>query len=294
MYVSMKSLLDEAHKNNYAIMAVNSINMEMARAVISAAEEERSPIIVSIGMGQMRKHAHANVMVPLIIQLAKESKMPVALNHDHGGDFDFIVDCIRKGFSSVMIDASSFPLQENIQRTRTVVTLAKPHGCTVEGELGHVGQACDGEDAHEDLYTNPEEAKYFVEQTGVDALAVAVGTAHGNYPKGKVPKLDFERLRLLKKTLNMPLVLHGGSGSGEANIREAVACGINKINVCTDVFEVGKQAMLKVLETAPDTDYMNMCMAAEKAMKEYVRGYIRMIGSNNRYWFNDGEIVGNE
>ena len=125
-------------------------------------------------------------------------------------------------------------------------------------------------------------------------MAVAVGTAHGSYPKGYVPKLDFERLALLKKTLDMPLVLHGGSGSGEENIRKAVACGINKINVCTDVFKVAQQAMVDRMAENPKTDYLDLCMTAEVAMKEYVKNYIRVIGSNNRYVFGEAKIVGHE
>ncbi len=294
MYVSMTDILQDAHKNNYAVMAVNSINMEMARAVITAAEEERSPIIVNIGMGQMKKHAHANVMVPLIKKLAEEAKVPVALNHDHGQDLDFIIGCIQDGFSSVMIDASSFPFEENVRRTSTIVKLAHPHNICVEAELGHVGQAADGDNSKADLYTDPQQAKKFVELTGVDALAVAVGTAHGSYPKGYVPKLDFERLALLKKTLDMPLVLHGGSGSGEENIRKAVECGINKINVCTDVFNVAQKAMVERMAENPKADYLDLCMTAEVAMKEYVKNYIRVIGSNNRYFFGEAKIVGHE
>ncbi|MBQ4344117.1 MAG: class II fructose-bisphosphate aldolase [Erysipelotrichaceae bacterium] len=294
MYVSMTDILQDAHKNNYAVMAVNSINMEMARAVISAAEEERSPIIVNIGMGQMKKHAHANVMVPMIKKLAEEAKVPVALNHDHGQDLDFIIGCIQDGFSSVMIDASSFPFEENVRRTSTIVKLAHPHNICVEAELGHVGQAADGDNSKADLYTDPEQAKKFVELTGVDALAVAVGTAHGSYPKGYVPKLDFERLALLKKTLDMPLVLHGGSGSGEENIRKAVACGINKINVCTDAFNVAQKAMVDRMAENPKADYLDLCMTAEAAMKEFVKNYIRVIGSNNRYFFGEAKIVGHE
>ncbi|MEA5018498.1 MAG: class II fructose-bisphosphate aldolase [Erysipelotrichaceae bacterium] len=294
MYVSMKDILEDAHKNNYAVMAVNSINMEMARAVISAAEEERSPIIVNIGMGQMTKHANGNVMVPLIKQLAKEAKVPVALNHDHGQSLDFIIKCIQDGFSSVMIDASSFSFEENVKRTSTIVKLAHPHNICVEAELGHVGQAADADNTKLDLYTDPSQAKLFVELTGIDALAVAVGTAHGNYPKGYIPKLDFERLSLLKKTLNMPLVLHGGSGSGEENICKAVACGINKINVCTDAFNVAQAAMVKKMEDNPKADYLDLCITAEAAIKEFVRSYIRMIGSNDRYYFGEARIVGHE
>lgn len=294
MYVSMTDILQDAHKNNYAVMAVNSINMEMARAVISAAEEMRSPIIVNIGMGQMRKHAHADVMVPMIKQLAKEAKVPVALNHDHGQDLDFIIGCIQNGFSSVMIDASSFPYEENVRRTSTIVKLAHPHNICVEAELGHVGQASDGDNDKGDLYTDPQQAKKFVEETGVDALAVAVGTAHGNYPKGFIPTLDFERLALLKKTLDMPLVLHGGSGSGEENIRKAVACGINKINVCTDAFNVAQKAMFDCVEKNPKADYLELCITAEAAMKEFVKDYIKVIGSDNRYFFGETKVVGHE
>ena len=294
MYVSMKDILEDAHKNNYAVMAVNSINMEMVRAVISAAEEERSPIIVNIGMGQMKKHAHADVMVPMIKKLAKEANVPVALNHDHGQDLDFIIGCIKDGFSSVMIDASSFSFDENVKRTSTIVKLAHPHNICVEAELGHVGMASDGDNTKNDLYTDPQQAKKFVELTGVDALAVAVGTAHGNYPKGYVPKLDFERLSLLKKTLNMPLVLHGGSGSGEENIRKAVACGINKINVCTDAFNVAQAAMVNRMAENPQADYLDICITAEAAVKAFVRDYIRMIGSNDRYYFGAARVVGHE
>ena len=125
----------------------------------------------------------------------------------------------------------------------------------------------------------------FVKKTGVDALAVAIGTAHGKYPEGFVPKLDFERLAELKAALKMPLVLHGGSGSGEENIRKAVAGGINKINVCTDAFHAAEKAMKAKWEAEPNTDYLGICMVAEKAVKEFVRDYIRLIGSNNRYTF---------
>ena len=193
-----------------------------------------------------------------------------------------------------MIDASSFPFEENVHRTSTIVKLAHPHNICVEAELGHVGQAADGDNSKADLYTDPEQAKKFVELTGVDALAVAVGTAHGSYPKGYVPKLDFERLTLLKKTLDMPLVLHGGSGSGEENIRKAVACGINKINVCTDAFNVAQKAMVDRMAENPKADYLDLCMTAEAAMKEFVKNYIRVIGSNNRYVFGEAKIVGHE
>ena len=243
MYVSMKDILTHADKHNYAVMAVNSVNMEMARAVITAAEEEHSPIIINIGVGQMANLAHPTEMVPMIKEMAERATVPVALNLDHGQKFEDEVSAIQWGFSSVMIDASSYPYEENVKRTATIAALAHQKGICVEGELGHVGQAGDGDNSKVDLYTNVEQAVQYVKDTGVDALAVAIGTAHGNYPKGYVPVLDFDRLAELKAALKMPLVLHGGSGSGEENIRKAVAGGINKINVCTDAFHAAEDAM---------------------------------------------------
>ncbi|MBQ1385983.1 MAG: class II fructose-bisphosphate aldolase [Erysipelotrichales bacterium] len=285
MYVNMKYLLDNANRDGYAVMAVNSVNMEMARAVIEAAEELHSPIIVQFGVGQMTKLAHPSEMVPMIKAMAERASVPVCLNLDHGPSLEAVVNAIHWGFSNVMLDASSLPFEENVRRSRMVADLAHAKGISVEAELGHVGQAADGDDNRNDLYTNVEQAKEFVERTGVDALAVAIGTAHGNYPKGYVPVLDFERLAELKAALKMPLVLHGGSGSGEENIRKAVAGGINKINVCTDAFHAAEDAMKAKWEEAPGTDYLNIMMVAEAAIKKFVKDYILLIGSNDRYTF---------
>ncbi len=285
MYVNMKYILDAASRDGYAVMAVNSVNMEMARAVIEAAEEEHSPIIVQFGVGQMKKLAHPDQMVPMIIAMAEKATVPVCLNLDHGPSFEAEVDAIQRGFSNVMIDASSLPYEENVRRTRQVVDLAHGKGISVEAELGHVGQAADGDGKTSDMYTNVEQAVQFVKETGVDALAVAIGTAHGKYPAGYVPVLDFNRLAELKAALKMPLVLHGGSGSGEENIRKAVAGGINKINVCTDAFHAAEVAMKAAWEENPNLNYMEICAVAEAAVKQFVKDYIRVIGSNNRYTF---------
>lgn len=285
MLVNMKYLLDNANRDGYAVMAVNSVNMEMARAVIEAASEEHSPIIIQMGKGQMAKLAHPQDILPMIISMAERADVPICLNLDHGPDFETEVDAIHRGFTNVMIDASSLPFEENVRRTRMIVDLAHAKGISVEAELGHVGQAADGDGKTSDMYTNVEQAKEFVARTGVDALAVAIGTAHGKYPAGYVPKLDFERLAELKAALKMPLVLHGGSGSGEENIRKAVAGGINKINVCTDAFHAAEVAMKEKWEQEPGTDYLNIMVTAEAAIKKFVKNYIRMIGSNDRYIF---------
>ena len=158
-------------------------------------------------------------------------------------------------------------------------------GMSCEAELGHVGQAVEADNTKIDLYTNPEQAKEFVERTECDCLAVAIGTAHGSYPKGFVPRLDFDRLTLLKTALDMPLVLHGGSGAGEDNIRRAVACGINKINVCTDLFKHGRQVMADAMKKNPDIDYMDVNIAAQNGMKDYIKAYMRLIGSSGWYTF---------
>ena len=174
MLVSMKDILQHAHKHNYAVMAVNSINMEMARAVISR-RGRTFPDYRSDGSGQIGKHAHLTEIVPLVKELAERASIPVALNLDHGGKLEDMVTAIHNGFTSLMIDASSYPYEENVKRTSVVCALAHPHGICVEAELGHVGQAADGDNSKVDLYTNVEEAKKFVEDTGCDALAVAIG-----------------------------------------------------------------------------------------------------------------------
>ena len=285
MYVTMKSILDVANRDNYGVMAVNSINMEMARAVIEAAEEMHSPIIVQVGMGQMRRLAHPEEMVPIFKELANRVNVPVALNLDHGPSLEAVNLGLHYGFTNVMIDASSLPYEENVKRSRIVADLAHACGVSVEAELGHVGQADQGDGRTSDMYTNVEQAVDFVKRTGVDALAVAIGTAHGKYPEGYVPVLDFERLAELKAALKMPLVLHGGSGSGEENLRKAVAGGINKINVATDAQAAAANAIKKAWAENPNLTYLDVEEIAEAAIKQFVKDYTVVIGSAGRYTF---------
>ncbi|NLH64310.1 MAG: class II fructose-bisphosphate aldolase [Erysipelotrichaceae bacterium] len=294
MYVSMKDILAHANAHNYAVMAVNSVNMEMARAVITAAAEENSPIIVNIGVGQMAKLAHPEEMVPMIKEMAEKVNVPVALNLDHGSKFEDEVAAMRYGFSSVMIDASSLPYEENVKRVAMIASMAHAKGICVEGELGHVGQADVGDNSHVDLYTNVAQARDYVDRTGIDALAVAIGTAHGDYPKGMKPVLDFDRLAELKAELKMPLVLHGGSGSGEENIRKAVAGGINKINVCTDAFHAAADAMKAKWQDAPETNYLDIMVTAEAAVKKFVKDYIEIIGSKDAYGYGEAVLASKE
>lgn len=285
MYVSMKEMLLHAHENNYAVMAINCVNMEQAKAIISSASEEHSAVIINISPRQMKAHGHPEILAPMIRDMAERAAVPIAFNLDHGSNYEDIAYAIQCGFSSVMIDASGFEFEENIKRTALIASLAHGKGLSCEAELGHVGMANQQDNIKTDLYTNPLQAKEFVEKTKCDCLAVAIGTAHGSYPKGFVPELDFGRLKQLKETLKMPLVLHGGSGAGDENIKKVVENGINKINVCTDLFKHGRQAMAEAIAKNPDIDYMDVNMAAEEAMKQFIKRYMRLIGSSGRYTF---------
>ena len=233
MLVNMKEMLSHAQRDGYAVMAVNSVNMEMARAVIEAAEEEHSPVIVQMTRIQMKALAHPEDLVPMVLAMARRSSVPVCLNLDHGPDYATVVDTLRRGFTNVMIDASSLPFEENIRRTRIVTDTAHAMGASVEAELGHVGQAVSGDGKTADFYTNVEQAVEFVRRTEVDALAVAVGTAHGKYPADYVPKLDFKRLaelreprrgrRMLRnKAADGALGAGGGTETGDRIRRHAI------------------------------------------------------------------------
>lgn len=294
MLTSMKPILDHANKHNYAVMAMNICNMEMARGAIRAAEELHAPIIIQISPIPMAKHAHREEMVPLVSEMAQRASVPVCLNMDHGSDFQEIVACLRAGFTNVMFDGSALPYEENAKRTEMICALAHSQGCSVEAELGHVGQAAQVDDENADLLTDPAQAKDFVDRTGVDALAVAIGTAHGAYPKGKVPKLDFERLTELKSLLKMPLVLHGGSGAGAENIRRAVECGINKINVATDAFQAAKDAFLASYNADPSRSYLQLCIDTEEGVRRFVKDYLQNLGCCDRYCYGPAVITGNE
>lgn len=285
MYASMKDMLWHAHENHYAVMAINVVNMEQVKACIESAEEEASAVILNISPRQMKAHAYPYIMAPMIKNLAETVRVPVALNIDHGVNMEDIETAIHCGYSSVMVDASSYELEENIRRVRAVAALAHDRGISVEAELGHVGVAANADGQNADYYTNVAQAEEFVKRTGCDCLAVAIGTAHGSYPKNMIPKLDFERLKELKEKLNMPLVLHGGSGAGEENIKKAVLYGINKINVCTDFMDDTKASMLKILEEQPDIQYMEMNEALEESMKRFIKHFMRMIGSSGWYAF---------
>jgi fructose-bisphosphate aldolase, class II len=279
MYTNVKYILDDAVKNHYGVIASAAVNVELLRGEIAAADEMQAPLIILLGQGQMSKHGNADVMVPMIKTLAGETNVPVALILDHGRDWEYIVHAFRSGFSSIMIDASAYPTEENIARTKRVVDLCHLQGVPVEGEIGHVGQAVDMDGCKEEWYTRPEEALSFIKATNVDCLAIACGTAHGKYPKDFVPKLRFDIIEKVRAVTDIPLALHGGSGSGDDNIRRAVEAGINKVNVCTDIFNYCRDFTLDALKKDPDYDYLQLLIDIEARAKEITKHYIGLTGS---------------
>ncbi|MCL6636226.1 MAG: class II fructose-1,6-bisphosphate aldolase, partial [Peptococcaceae bacterium] len=245
--VTVSELLKQAEAGGYAVGAFNCNNMEIVQAIIAAAEAERAPVIMQASQGAI-KYAGIDYIVSMARLAAERASVPAALHLDHGTSFGQVMQCIRAGFTSVMIDGSKLPLAENMALTRRVVDVARAVGVSVEAELGKIGGTED--DIHvserEAFFTDPEEAGLFVRETGVDALAVAIGTAHGQY-RGK-PELDFPRLEKIRSTVQIPIVLHGSSGVPDDDIREAIRLGVRKVNIDTNIREAFTAAVRKVLE----------------------------------------------
>ncbi len=282
MYVSMKSMLERANQGNYAVMAINCFNIETARSVIAAAQDENAPIIINIVQEHMVEHCDSELIAPIIKKLADRAAIEVALNFDHGEDVGLVKKALVDGYSSVMVDASKYDLDRNIEITRDIVQFAKAYGASVEGEIGCIGGSEGSNFTAESMLTNPHEAKRFTEETGIDALAVSIGTSHGNYPEGYVPEFRFDRLQEIKELTRMPLVLHGGSGSGEENIKKAVTYGINKINVGCDFMNANVASIKRQLEQDPDINYWVMMHQTEKDCQDLVRHYIKLSKSSGK------------
>lgn len=282
MLVTGIEILQDAHKNNYAVGAFNVNNMEIVQSIIEAAEETNSPVILQASQGGL-KYAGVEYIAELVKLAARNAKVPVALHLDHGTDFDQVMLCIRHGFSSVMIDGSKYELEENIAITNKVIEVAHAVGVSVEAELGKIGGTEDDivVDERDATFTDPNEAKKFVDETGVDYLAIAVGTAHGVY-KGE-PKLDFDRIKIIKDILNIPLVLHGSSGVPKEAIQKAVSLGINKINIDTDLRVAFSSAIKDFLKENPDSiDPRKILGPAKEAMKEVIKEKMELFGSVGR------------
>lgn len=277
--VPISELLQKAKAGGYAVGAFNCNNMEIVQAIIAAAEAEKSPVIMQASQGAI-KYAGIEYITALAQVAAENASVPVALHLDHGTSFEQVMMCIRKGFSSVMIDGSKLPFEENIALTKRVIDVARAVGVSVEAELGKIGGTED--DIHVDekdaFFTNPDEAKEFVERTGVDALAIAIGTAHGQY-KG-IPELDYPRLEKIRSLVNIPIVLHGSSGVPDEAISKAIGLGVCKVNIDTNIREAFVQAARDVLnKDAKEIDPRKMLGPSRDAATEIIREKIRLFGS---------------
>lgn len=279
MYASMKAVIADAFQRQYAVLAINCFNLESARAAIHAASTQRAPIILNIYQGHC-EHFPPAVALPLVRALAEQASVPVALSLDHGRDFSLIGQCFRAGFTGLMIDASAFPLEENIRQTQQVVQMAHTAGVCVEGELGHIADApvYDLQDASVKM-TRVADVVPFITQTGIDLLAVSVGTAHGLYPAGVTPKIDFTRLEALHCASTLPLALHGGSGTQAGDIRRVSQHGVAKINVGAAVFEAGKSALQQALKQHPQAELPDLMAVMESACREVVTEYLNWSGA---------------
>jgi tagatose 1,6-diphosphate aldolase GatY/KbaY len=279
--VTSKELMLDAQKNHYAIGAFNVENMEMVQAVIAAAEELSSPVIIQTTPGTL-KYADPELYYANVAAAAKAAKVPVVMHLDHGSSFELAMRCFRAGYTSVMIDGSHDPFEQNIAVTKSVVDACHAAGIPVEAELGKVGGKEDDLDGGEgNGYTVPAEAAELVEKTGVDSLAVAIGTAHGVY-KG-IPKLDLERISQIRQVVSVPLVLHGTSGVPDDTVRECIRRGMCKVNYATDLRIAFSNGVKDYLAANPDVyDPKKYCAKGRELVKQYVMDKILVCGSNGR------------
>lgn len=278
--VNLREMLADASKRKYAVGSFNIINLESLHGILEAAVERRSPVILSIAEVHF-KYLDLESLAEVAKRAAALAPIPVTLHLDHGVHFETIIRAIRCGFTSVMFDGSILPYEDNVSTTAEVVRVAHSVGVSVEAELGHVGGAEGGSGSSEAdiaLYTDPRQARDFVYRTGVDALAVAIGSAHGVYRKK--PKLDFERLVAIRDATNIPLVLHGGSGIPEEDFKKAIQLGICKINVYTEMAQTATTEIKEILTKDPAFfSFPDLMMAARAAIKQTVTEKIDIFGS---------------
>ena len=278
--INANLMLQHADRHGYAIGAFDLVSLEFLNGILKAAEDKHSPVILLIAEVHF-KYVDIEQITPAIEHMASKSSVPVVLGLDHGETIETVVRAIRCGFSSVMFDGSKLPFEENVRQTSLAVQIAHSVGVSVEAELGRVGGA-EGSDqlavAHEEFFTDPKQAEEFVRHTGVDALAIAIGNAHGLY-KG-TPKLDFERLEAIKKLVPVPIVLHGGSGISDDDFRRAVKLGISKVNFFT---EMSREAVVKVrrmLEENPNIiGLQDLMLGATETIEKVVADRIDVFGS---------------
>ena len=269
--VKMKDLLRRAEEKNIGCGAFSVGNMEMVRGAIRAAEELDTPIILQIAEVRL-KNSPLHLMGPMMVQAAKEAKVDVAVHLDHGLTFETVDKALELGFTSVMLDASTLPVEENIARVKAVVEKARKYGATVEAELGLVGGSEDGSCDHGIRCTDPDDAVVYARETGIDALAVAIGNAHGNYPVA--PTLAFDVLEKIHEKVDIPLVLHGGSGITDKDFQRAISLGIRKVNIATASFNSLTAHVEKYMESTDKHNFFDLNEAMVQGTYENVKRHI--------------------
>ena len=269
--VKMKDLLRRAEEKNIGCGAFSVGNMEMVRGAIRAAEELDTPIILQIAEVRL-KNSPLHLMGPMMVQAAKEAKVDVAVHLDHGLTFETVDKALELGFTSVMLDASTLPFEENIARVKAVVEKARRYGATVEAELGLVGGSEDGSCDHGIRCTDPDDAVVYARETGIDALAVAIGNAHGNYPVA--PTLAFDVLEKIHEKVDIPLVLHGGSGITDKDFQRAISLGIRKVNIATASFNSLTAHVEKYMESTDKHNFFDLNEAMVQGTYENVKRHI--------------------
>lgn len=276
MLTDMKSILLNAKKNRYGVAAADVWSESSIKAVIEAAENEKAPAIIAI------YPAIADILEvgKIAVDLANKSNIPLAVHLDHGTTFEQAVQSVKAGLTSVMVDRSTLPFEDNVREVKEIVKLAHAVGVTVEAELGHVGQGFEYEQTKNTALTDPKQAVEFVKKTGVDCLAVAVGTSHGVY-KGK-PELHFDLLETLRNVLDVPLVLHGCSGTGDENLKKAVEFGITKLNLYTDLDMAGLEMFKNYSRDHDNFKIIDASKIIFKGYTEKLQYYMRLFGSSNK------------
>lgn len=269
--VKMKDLLRRAEEKNIGCGAFSVGNMEMVRGAIRAAEELDTPIILQIAEVRL-KNSPLHLIGPMMVQAAKEAKVDVAVHLDHGLTFETVDKALEIGFTSVMLDASTLPFEENIARVKAVVEKARKYGATVEAELGLVGGSEDGSCDHGIRCTDPDDAVVYARETGIDALAVAIGNAHGNYPVA--PTLAFDVLEKIHEKVDIPLVLHGGSGITDKDFQRAISLGIRKVNIATASFNSLTAHVEKYMESTDKHNFFDLNEAMVQGTYENVKRHI--------------------
>lgn len=279
MLVTLKELVQKAYKSDYAIPAFNIHTYEDALAIIKGAEEMRSPVILMASPSAI-KHLGIKIAACIMNELAESAKIPVVSHLDHATDLDIIFKAMRAGFTSVMYDGSSLSFEENVQNTKIVVKVARSFGVSVEAEIGRVGKSEEGEELGQ-ILTEPEVAKAFFEQTQVDALAVAVGTAHGM--QKQEARIDFERIEQIQSVVDVPLVLHGSSGVPDEDLTRISKMRFGKINIGTVLKTVYVDAIRRVLQEQPQLrDQIKLLREASSAVTEMVKHKIKLLNSANK------------